>query len=208
MVCKLAAPSARQLVGGTRQRYKLHGFDLDLTYVLDRIIAMGLPSTNIESIYRNPVDEVSRFFNDMHADHYLIINLCSERTYPTKPFHDRVIRIPFDGTPTTHTTSPLTMHTMQLYRISHLVNSSPPHALCVRVLVRVQITIRRRCRRCCTSASSWRASSRSTRTTSSPYIARAERAGTTTIVLDEACCVHIVLTMLVVVYACVAGRVR
>lgn len=57
---------------------------------------MGLPSTRIEAVYRNPIDEVARFFNTMHKDHYLIINLCSERTYPTEKFHGRVVRFPFD----------------------------------------------------------------------------------------------------------------
>lgn len=57
---------------------------------------MGLPSTSLEAVYRNPIDEVARFFNTMHKDHYLIINLCSERTYPSDKFHGRVVRFPFD----------------------------------------------------------------------------------------------------------------
>jgi hypothetical protein len=61
-----------------------------------RVIAMGLPSTNLEGLYRNPITEVARFFNTQHKDHYLILNLCSERTYPSEPFHGRVVRFPFD----------------------------------------------------------------------------------------------------------------
>ena len=57
---------------------------------------MGLPSTNIEAVYRNPIDQVAKFFNKMHKDHYLIANLCSEREYPSEPFHGRVVRFPHD----------------------------------------------------------------------------------------------------------------
>jgi len=93
--CELA-PAARQLVSTNKARYQQHGFDLDLTYITSRIIAMGLPSTQLEAVYRNPIDQVAKFFNTMHKDHYLIINLCSERVYPTELFHGRVVRFPFD----------------------------------------------------------------------------------------------------------------
>ena len=88
--------SARHMVSTNKTRYTLHGFDLDLTYITPRIIAMGLPSTSIEGLYRNPIDEVVRFFNTLHADHYLIINLCSERRYPGQHFNERVLCFPFD----------------------------------------------------------------------------------------------------------------
>ncbi len=54
-------------------------FTLFIFPVSDRIIAMGLPSVKLEGLYRNPIDEVARFFNLIHKDHYLIINLCAER---------------------------------------------------------------------------------------------------------------------------------
>ena len=88
--------SARHMVSTNKTRYTLHGFDLDLTYITPRIIAMGLPSTSIEGLYRNPIDEVVRFFNTLHADHHLIINLCSERRYASQHFGDRVLCFPFD----------------------------------------------------------------------------------------------------------------
>ena len=93
--CELA-PAARAMVSTNKARYTQHGFNLDLTYITQGLIAMGLPSTNIEAVYRNPIDQVAKFFNTMHKDHYLVVNLCSERVYPTEKFHGRVCRFMFD----------------------------------------------------------------------------------------------------------------
>lgn len=93
--CELA-PAARAMVSTNKARYTQHGFNLDLTYITNGLIAMGLPSTNIEAVYRNPIDQVAKFFNTMHKDHYLVVNLCSERVYPTEKFHGRVCRFMFD----------------------------------------------------------------------------------------------------------------
>ncbi len=44
---------------GGRHRFKEDGFDLDLTYITPRLIAMGLPSFGVEATYRNPAPEVN-----------------------------------------------------------------------------------------------------------------------------------------------------
>jgi len=36
---------------------------------------MAYPASGIESIYRNPIDEVVRFLKNKHEHHYLIVNL-------------------------------------------------------------------------------------------------------------------------------------
>ena len=47
-------------------------FKLILTlFTLERIIAMGFPSENVESIYRNPLDEVRKFLEEKHKVRYL-----------------------------------------------------------------------------------------------------------------------------------------
>ena len=77
----------RQLVSKSKNRFCFDGFDLDLTYITPKIIAMGKPSTSIEGIYRNSVEEVQEFFNTRHKNHYKVYNLCQENNYPDNVFY-------------------------------------------------------------------------------------------------------------------------
>ena len=70
----------KQLVSKKKRRYMADGYNLDLSYVTDKVIAMGFPSESIESIYRNSLDEVRRFLEDKHKDHFKVYNLCAERS--------------------------------------------------------------------------------------------------------------------------------
>ena len=51
-------------------------FNLDLTYITPRIIAMGFPSVGVEASYRNPMHEVQRFFAERHEGVCKVYNLC------------------------------------------------------------------------------------------------------------------------------------
>ncbi|XP_065358637.1 serine-rich adhesin for platelets [Calliphora vicina] len=86
----------RNVVSKQRIRYKEKGFNLDLAYVCDNIIAMGYPADNYESMYRNPLGDVYKFLEDNHHDHYKIYNLCLERSYDITKFHGRVSVYPFE----------------------------------------------------------------------------------------------------------------
>ena len=70
--------SLRKFVSGSRSRLKEDGFDLDLSYITNRIIAMGFPAKGLESTYRNPRSEVVLFLKKRHQNRYLVFNLCAE----------------------------------------------------------------------------------------------------------------------------------
>lgn len=86
----------RRLVSADRRRYQQDGYDLDLTYVHAKIIAMSWPSSQAESIYRNNIDTVAAFLDDKHKDHYRVYNLCSERAYDESKFHNQCVRYRID----------------------------------------------------------------------------------------------------------------
>jgi phosphatidylinositol-3,4,5-trisphosphate 3-phosphatase/dual-specificity protein phosphatase PTEN len=98
----------RKMVSQKKNRFQEDGFDLDLTYISDRIIAMGFPSTGAEGVYRNPMDEVKQFFQKYHDKHFKVYNLCSERTYEAKEFESlggKAVHYPFDD----HNPPPLSL---------------------------------------------------------------------------------------------------
>ena len=88
--------SLRRLVSADRRRYVEDGFDLDLTYVHDHVIAMSWPSSKAESLYRNKIGTVAAFLDMKHPDCYHVFNLCSERSYDENKFHNYCTRVMLD----------------------------------------------------------------------------------------------------------------
>jgi hypothetical protein len=59
----------RRLVSKKKRRLRdaEAGVDLDLSYVTERLIAMGFPSTGLEAAWRNPAGAVARFLAAKHG---------------------------------------------------------------------------------------------------------------------------------------------
>jgi hypothetical protein len=76
------------LVSKKKKRYQGDGFDLDLAYVTDRIIATGFPAEGREGVYRNSFKETYRFLTTKHGGHFAVVNLCCEpnRQYDVSKF--------------------------------------------------------------------------------------------------------------------------
>ena len=78
---KKSSSKIKSLVSKNKNRFCYDGYDLDLTYITTRIIAMGIPSTSIKGIYRNSMDKVQSFLNTRHPSQYKVFNLCKEKEY-------------------------------------------------------------------------------------------------------------------------------
>ncbi|GJP35888.1 hypothetical protein CLOM_g20431 [Closterium sp. NIES-68] len=86
----------RHLVSMKRRRYIRDGYDLDLSYITERVVAMSYPAESLEAMFRNPMWQVQRFLAANHAHHFKVYNLCSEQWYDPAVFGGRVERFPFD----------------------------------------------------------------------------------------------------------------
>ncbi|KAG2704142.1 hypothetical protein I3843_06G162000 [Carya illinoinensis] len=101
---KAVQVKARHVVSQNKRRYQEGGFDLDMTYITENIIAMGFPAGDMssgffgyfEGFYRNHMEEVIKFFETHHKDKYKVYNLCSERLYDASLFEGKVACFPFN----------------------------------------------------------------------------------------------------------------
>ncbi|EPY34670.1 phosphatidylinositol-3,4,5-trisphosphate 3-phosphatase [Strigomonas culicis] len=71
--------------------------DLDLTEIHPRMVCMGYPASGFESLYRNKYNDVLRYLDYKYGEHYMVYNLCKEKSYQYSQdkFHGRVRVFPF-----------------------------------------------------------------------------------------------------------------
>ncbi|XP_050227814.1 phosphatidylinositol 3,4,5-trisphosphate 3-phosphatase and protein-tyrosine-phosphatase PTEN1 [Mercurialis annua] len=86
----------RNLVSKHRRRMLVAGYDLDMSYITDKVLAMSFPAERMRAMYRNPLWQVKSVLDMRHGEHYKVYNLCIEETYDPGHFHGRVELCPFD----------------------------------------------------------------------------------------------------------------
>ncbi|KUF89439.1 hypothetical protein AM588_10002232 [Phytophthora nicotianae] len=119
----------RAAVSGSRVRFMQDGFDLDLTYITPKLIAMGYPASGVEKTYRNDINEVANFLNSRHPNAYRVYNL-SERSYDYSKFEGRVSECGFPD----HHPPPLQLLLDIMNDMIEWVAKSPKHVIVVHCL--------------------------------------------------------------------------
>ncbi|KAK1423343.1 hypothetical protein QVD17_18642 [Tagetes erecta] len=92
----------RRLVSQKRRRMLVGGYDLDMSYITPRILAMSFPAERMMAIYRNPMWQVKEVLEMRHRGHYKVYNLCIEEDYDPSHFNGLVERYPFDDNHVPH----------------------------------------------------------------------------------------------------------
>ena len=79
-LCEWPLTKLRHKISGGRIRFIDEDFDLDLSYITKKVIAMCYPSDNcIESFYRNDKNKIIRFFDKYLGSKVKVYNLCQEK---------------------------------------------------------------------------------------------------------------------------------
>lgn len=79
----------RKIVSGKRRRLVKDNYNLDITYITRRVLAMSFPASGIEKMYRNAMSDVISYLDKNHGGHYKIYNM-SGRSYDTSKFNGEV----------------------------------------------------------------------------------------------------------------------
>ena len=74
----------KRLVSRNRNRYQDNKFNLDLSYITNRVIAMGLPGKGFYKLFRNSQNDVMEFFDTYHDSRIKIYNMCNDDFVNTK----------------------------------------------------------------------------------------------------------------------------
>lgn len=80
----------RTVVSGKKKRYIDTKYNLDLSYITQRVIAMAFPGSGLTTLYRNNINQVSDFLLERHGKNFLVFNLSGFK-YDTSKFYDQVL---------------------------------------------------------------------------------------------------------------------
>ena len=69
----------KRIVSKQKRRYQDETFDLDMSYITEKVIAMGYPSTGMETLYRNSLADITKLFSVKHNNDVKVYNLCLEK---------------------------------------------------------------------------------------------------------------------------------
>ena len=79
----------RTIISQNKSRFIDRKYNLDLSYITPRIIAMAYPGSGFQSIIRNNINDVSNFLNERHGTNYRVLNLSGQK-YDNSKFNNQV----------------------------------------------------------------------------------------------------------------------
>ncbi|XP_048406164.1 tensin-3-like isoform X2 [Stegostoma tigrinum] len=101
-------------------------YELDLTYITERIIAVSFPAGCSEETYFHNLQDVTRMLKSKHGDNYLVFNL-SERRYDLAKLNSKVMDV---GWPDLHA-PPLDKMCTICKSMETWINSDPLHVVVI-----------------------------------------------------------------------------
>ncbi|XP_051468833.1 tensin-3 isoform X3 [Apus apus] len=102
------------------------GYELDLTYITERIIAVSFPANCSEETYFHNLQDVTRMLRSKHGDNYLVLNLSGKR-YDLAKLNPKIMDV---GWPDLHA-PPLDKVCTICKAMESWLNSDPQHVVVI-----------------------------------------------------------------------------
>ncbi|NWI17683.1 TENS3 protein, partial [Crypturellus soui] len=102
------------------------GYELDLTYITERIIAVSFPASCSEETYLHNLQDVTRMLKSKHGDNYLVLNL-SEKKYDLAKLNPKIMDV---GWPDLHA-PPLDKVCTICKAMESWLNGDPQHVVVI-----------------------------------------------------------------------------
>ncbi|KFQ45945.1 Tensin-3, partial [Nestor notabilis] len=102
------------------------GYELDLTYITERIISVSFPASCSEETYLHNLQDVTRMLKSKHGDNYLVLNL-SEKRYDLTKLNPKIMDV---GWPDLHA-PPLDKVCTICKAMESWLNNDPQHVVVI-----------------------------------------------------------------------------